>query len=548
MNLKEQFRQSGLLSNPEFQSALIRLGVWIFAALYIGLGASTGRYAVADEHYYFLFFAYLIAFVAFLISILKRPVWEERRYLSTAVDISATTFCIFMTHDAVHPFYLLYIWIFVSSGSRYGKELLRAASIMSVVAYITVITILEQWQENYLEVFFRLVVLVVLPFYQYVLLRKLHNARTEAERANKAKGIFLSNITKELRAPLGGINGMVAHLYDTSMTPEQRDYAESIFSSASVLNSLIGDALDYSKIEAGNLELETVPFEIRTMLLDICSALSVVSQQKGVELVCHVEGNVPSVYLGDELRLRQVLFNLVGNAVKFTEYGEVVVRARLAESDRNDLFLEVKDTGIGIPKDIQGRIFDSFWQAEQVAEGNYGGTGIGTAIAKKLVTLMGGDIGFRSAKGEGTRFWVRLPLQVAEEGDVVVVPAQEQAMKKALIYETNESSLAAIIDACREIGIKGKAVQRISDLANAITAAEEEGGVDLVIVADSPEGQNVERISEVFRDYLGVELPVVFLGYSRKRLNLGVRHSVSFVKKPFVPELLNAAVKNALAE
>jgi two-component system sensor histidine kinase RpfC len=113
LNQTDKFRERALITNPEFQSAVIRMGVWMFAAAYIGLGASTGRYGVAKEHAYFLFFAYLIAFLGFLISILRRPVWEERRYLSTAVDISATSFCIYMTSVAVHPFYLLYIWIFI---------------------------------------------------------------------------------------------------------------------------------------------------------------------------------------------------------------------------------------------------------------------------------------------------------------------------------------------------------------------------------------------------------------------------------------------------
>lgn len=539
------FRKNRLLVNPEFQAALIRLGFWVFASIYIALGEASGRYQVADIHYYVLFSGYLIAFLGFLVSIYVRPVWEERRYLGLAIDISATTFCIYMTHVAVHPFYLIYIWIFFSYGTRYGTQFLKAASIMSVVAYASVVTVLEQWQQHGLEAMFYLLILVILPIYQRMLLRQLHRARQQAEQSSEVKSLFLSNVTHELRTPLRAIATMTQILEDSELRPEQRDCTESIGASTVVLDALIGDIIDFSRIESGGLEAEDMPFRLGPLLLEVCGAVMKEAQEGEVELVCRMEEQLPSLLIGDELRLRQVLLNLVGNAVRFADNGEVIVRARLAGADGEDLLLEVEDTGIGVSREKQDRVLDSFWKTDFSATDQSGDNGLGAAIIKKLVKSMGGEIGFRGSHNQGTLFWIRLPLRQAE-----LTPEEPPYPrcdgKKALIYDANETSAEAIMESCRRMGLATVSVRKVADLAPAVAAAGEEGGVDLVIIGDSARRQDVVRIAEVVRGHLGAELPVVFLGYARKGLQLEKQKRVVFVKKPFLAEQLAQAVTQLL--
>lgn len=539
------FRKRGLLANPEFQAALIRLGFWIFASVYIALGEASGRYQVADIHYAILFSGYLIAFLGFLASILMRPVWEERRYLGLAIDISATTFCIYMTHVAIHPFYLIYIWIFFSYGTRYGKQFLKAASIMSLVAYASVVTVLEQWQQYGLEVMFFLLILVILPLYQHMLLRQLHGARQLAERSSEVKSLFLSSVTHELREPLRGISGMVQVLETSDLTSEQRDCAESIDASVVVLDALIGDIIDFSRIESGGLEPQDVPFRVGSLLLEVCGAITKEAQERAVELICLMDERLPSLLIGDELRLRQVLLNLVGNAVKFADNGEVIVRARLAGSDGKSLLLEVEDTAVGISREKQDRVLDSFWKTDFSAADQNDDNGLGTAITKKLVETMGGEIGFRGSHDQGTLFWIRLPLRQAElTREEPPYPRCEG--KKALIYEVNKKSAEAIMEGCRRMGVATILVNKVADLAPVVTVAGEAGDIDFVIIGDSARRQDVVRIAEVVRGHLGSELPVMFLGYVRKGLKLEKQKRVVFVKKPFLAEQLAQAVTQLL--
>jgi len=208
--------------NPEFQSALVRLGIWLFAVLYIGFGALTEYYSVDYRDYGLLFGGFLVLFLSLLVSVLWRPVWPQRRFVSLLLDIAATSLCIYLTDDVVSPFYLLYIWIFISYGTRYGKGHLVAASLLSILAYGVVLTVLDQWSRYTFEVIFFLLLLIMLPLYQYSLLRKLHQARLEAEQSDRAKSVFLSSMTHELRTPLSGIMGMSRLLLNSNLDREQR--------------------------------------------------------------------------------------------------------------------------------------------------------------------------------------------------------------------------------------------------------------------------------------------------------------------------------------
>lgn len=405
-------------SDSEHEQAILRMVIVAVVLIYMGLTYEPR--SDAGGHSEILLVQGLAADLIFAAGLfiaicIHPPVNVSRRYIGMLSDAGAATFCMYLAGEAGVSMLGVYLFITFGNGFRYGRRYLFACQALCLAGFTGVLMFAPYWERHQVAGWGLMIAMIVLPLYVSTLLKRIHEARSRAEEANRAKSAFLANMSHEMRTPLNGIVGVVDLMQTKSLNGEQLELMQLLRHSVSILRSLVDDVLDISKIEAGRLNIETVDFDLHALLNGLVRLLRPHASSKGLRLHLLVDPTLEYELRGDPHHLRQVLLNLISNALKFTAKGEIQVAVTpiSATSKARTVRFEVRDTGIGISEEAQDRIFDEFVQADNSTTRRYGGSGLGTTIAKQLVELMGGKIGLRSQVGVGSTFWFELPLQLS---------------------------------------------------------------------------------------------------------------------------------------
>ena len=442
---------------------------------------------------YWMFWVYNAMAVGLVIHLLAFPaVSALRRCIGICIDFWIIAGFDHAGDSTTAFIYPLYLWTIFGNGFRFGIQYLGIATAAGVAAFGFVVLTGDYWRANPTVAAGLVGGLVILPAYVGVLIRKLSIAKRQAEEANKAKSMFLASVSHELRTPLTAIIGLTDLLQDTRLSREQTDMAQTVGSAGRGLLRLINSILDVSRTEAGTAPAGAKRLDLHLLLVQTQAMLSVQAAAKGVRLSLHIGARTPRFIDSSEQHLQEILVNLGGNAVKFTDTGNVSIFSDLvwARDGRLRLRFEVEDTGIGIARDAQTRIFDTFTQADETIIDRFGGTGLGLAISRQLVQSLDGEIGVASAKGEGSRFWFEIEAWIGIPDAAI---ADIAAGRPVLIFSEDHRLQAAV----EQLGADARIVTNFAQAAAGIKLVDAQGEYRPVVLLDEAAlGGDLENMAE----------------------------------------------------
>ncbi len=399
--------------STELQQSLVRVAVLTWGLAFFAIGLHFDYYHISIQNFLLyggLFFLYSLIVV---FSVYRWPNVRWRLYSSAVIDIIYISLGIIFTGDSTSPFFILYLWVLISQAIRFGRYLLYTVQAFSFTSYLLVVLYFGDFYEHPIETSFLLLCLIIMPLHLNQLLALIHQARQEADVANKSKSLFLANMSHELRTPLNAIIGyselLKEEASDLDANHNSKDLTK-ISNAGNHLLSLINSILDFSKIEADKIDFDYQVININDLMENITATFmpTVIKSYNTFTINC--EEKITKLCT-DEVKLKQALYNLVSNACKFTENGTIDINIFQQTTNNEEwIFFKVTDSGIGIEKDKIGTLFNSFTQATNSTTRLYGGTGLGLAISKYFIENMDGIISVESVFGQGSTFTIKLPV------------------------------------------------------------------------------------------------------------------------------------------
>lgn len=414
--LKRRLKRTG---DTEPEQAIIRLSIGVLLVLYYCTPWFAGKdfnQIVHSTSNQIIFSATLIAFAIFAAIVINPRPSPSRRVFGILFDLTSLSTVLYWTGGDHISLFVFYLWVILGNGFRFGIRYLHISFAVSLVGFGTVIFWSEYWRSNQSFAISLMIILIALPLYSAVLIKKLHSAIDSAKQANEAKSRFLANMSHELRTPLNGVIGIGELLKETALSKEQRKLTDMMHGSANTLLELIEGVLDIAKIESGKINIVVAPFDLHALVNSVIYMLGPMGAGKDIRVSCTIDSDTPFSLEGDHQHLRQVLVNLVNNAIKFTDHGSVNLRVYQVGGDKRNpvVRFEIIDTGIGIDGESLKTIFEDFTQARLSSSRKFEGTGLGTTISKELVELMDGRIGVESKLNKGSTFWCEIPFAALE--------------------------------------------------------------------------------------------------------------------------------------